>query len=76
MNLKDKRVLVIGGAGFVGSHIVDQLVREPVAEIRVFDNLVRGKLSNIQAAMPSGKVRFINGSITDVGGTAHRHGRL
>jgi UDP-glucose 4-epimerase len=66
MSLKDSRILVIGGAGFVGSHIVDQLVQEKPAEIRVLDNLVRGKESNLALAMPSGKVRLIKGSITDL----------
>jgi UDP-glucose 4-epimerase len=42
MNLTGKRIMLIGGAGLVGSHIVDQLVDEPVGEIVVFDNLVRG----------------------------------
>jgi UDP-glucose 4-epimerase len=66
MSLKDSKILVIGGAGFVGSHIVDQLVQEKPAEIRVLDNLVRGKESNLAAALPSGRVRLINGSITDL----------
>jgi UDP-glucose 4-epimerase len=67
MSLKGAKILVIGGAGFVGSHIVDQLIQENPAEIRVFDNLVRGKMSNLAQAMPSGKVRLINASITDLG---------
>ena len=41
-DLTDAKILVIGGAGFVGSHIVDQLLEEPVAEIIVLDNFVRG----------------------------------
>jgi UDP-glucose 4-epimerase len=65
MKLKGSKVLVIGGAGFVGSHIIDQLVQEPLSEVRVFDNLVRGKMNNLQGALASGKVRFIHGSITD-----------
>src|ERR1019366_9259260 len=67
MSLKGSKILVIGGAGFVGSHIVDQLLQEDPAEIRVLDNLVRGKESNLAQALPSGKVRLIKGSITDLG---------
>ena len=66
MELKDSRVLVIGGAGFVGSHIVDQLVAEPVAEIRVFDNFVRGKRSSLAAAARDPRVKVIDGSIVDL----------
>ena len=66
MSLVGKKILVIGGAGFVGSHIVDQLVAENPAEIRVLDNLVRGKRANLAKAMPSGRVRLIEGSITDL----------
>ena len=65
-SLAGSKILVIGGAGFVGSHIVDQLVDEGPAEIRVLDNLVRGKQANLAKAMPSGKVRLIDGSITDL----------
>ncbi len=66
MSLAGTKILVIGGAGFVGSHIVDQLLAENPAEIRVLDNLVRGKRANLVKAMPSGKVRLIEGSITDL----------
>jgi nucleoside-diphosphate-sugar epimerase len=37
MNLSGKRIMLIGGAGLVGSHIVDQLMAEPVAEVVVSD---------------------------------------
>lgn len=66
MNLKGSRILLIGGAGFVGSHIVDQLLNDNPAEIRVLDNLVRGKASNLAQAMPSGKVTLLEGSLTDM----------
>jgi UDP-glucose 4-epimerase len=66
ITLKGSRILLVGGAGFVGSHIVDQLLHEGPAEIRVLDNLVRGKASNLAKAMPSGKVTLIEGSLTDM----------
>jgi UDP-glucose 4-epimerase len=57
--------MLVGGAGLVGSHIVDQLASEPVAEIVVFDNFLRGSRNNLAGAMPSGKVRVVEASITD-----------
>ncbi len=65
MKLENARLLVIGGAGLVGSHIVDELIDEPVAEIVVFDNFVRGTRDNLAAASRSPKVRVVQASITD-----------
>jgi UDP-glucose 4-epimerase len=65
MDLTGKRIVLIGGAGLVGSHIVDQLVAEPVGEIVVYDNFVRGTRQNLAGAMASSKVRLVEGSITD-----------
>ena len=70
MNLSGRRLMLIGGAGLVGSHIVDQLVREPVAEIVVFDNFVRGTRDNLRDAQQSPKVRVVDGSMTDRGALA------
>lgn len=65
MELQGSKILIIGGAGFIGSHIADQLLAHKPAEIRVLDNLVRGKKANLSSALASGKVRLIEGSITD-----------
>ncbi|MCI0562154.1 MAG: NAD-dependent epimerase/dehydratase family protein [Nitrososphaera sp.] len=66
MKLSGAKVLVIGGAGFVGSHIVDQLTREPVREIVVLDNFIRGTWNNVRQAEQDKRVRVAEGSITDV----------
>ncbi|HZM52573.1 MAG TPA: NAD-dependent epimerase/dehydratase family protein, partial [Vicinamibacteria bacterium] len=65
MDLTDARIVVIGGAGLVGSHVVDQLLGEPVREVVVFDNLVRGTRANLAGALESPKVRLVEGSMTD-----------
>lgn len=65
MNLEGKRIVLIGGAGLIGSHIVDRLIAEPVAEIVVFDNFVRGTLGNLAVASQDSKVRVVEASMTD-----------
>ncbi len=66
MNLDNSRILIIGGAGFVGSHITDQLICEPVAEIIVLDNFVRGTRQNLEQAQKDNRVKIVEGSITDL----------
>ncbi|HLN44286.1 MAG TPA: NAD-dependent epimerase/dehydratase family protein [Candidatus Sulfotelmatobacter sp.] len=63
MNNKTK-VLVTGGAGFIGSHLVDRLVSEGFG-VRVLDNMSSGNLDNIRGHLDSGKVEFIKGDIKD-----------
>ena len=62
MNFDDKRVLVTGGAGFIGSHLVDALLKKN-AVVRVVDDLSRGKLINL--AHCSDRIEFIKGDLTD-----------
>lgn len=48
MELKDKKVLVIGGAGFIGGFVVSELLKEPVKNVIIYDNFARGKMANIE----------------------------
>jgi UDP-glucose 4-epimerase len=63
--VKGSRVLVTGGAGTIGSHVVDLLVRRGAAEILVLDNLVRGRVANLEGALRDGPVRLVEGDIRD-----------
>jgi len=60
--LKGKRILVTGGAGFIGSHIVDRLVEEG-ASVVILDNLCSGKIENI--VQHKGKVKLIQKDLRD-----------
>jgi len=64
-DLKRKRILVTGGAGFIGSHTVDLLLEEDCAEIVAIDNMVRGRPENLDYAMVRGPVRLVSGDIRD-----------
>ncbi len=66
MDLNGKRIMLIGGAGLVGSYIVDQLTHEPVSEIVVYDNFIRGTRANLAKASQSSKVKIIQASMMDV----------
>ena len=58
--------LVTGGAGTIGSTVVDQLVDAGAARVRVLDNLVRGRRANLATALESGRVDLVEGDIRDV----------
>jgi UDP-glucose 4-epimerase len=64
--IDDSRILVIGGAGFVGSHIVDQLIQTRAREIVVLDNFVRGTRANLTEAVKDPRVHVVEGSVTDI----------
>jgi UDP-glucose 4-epimerase len=63
--LTNARVLVTGGAGLVGSHIVDQLIDAGVGDIRVLDNLVRGNRDNLAPARDRFPLTLIEGDVRD-----------
>lgn len=66
MDIDGKKLVVIGGAGLIGSHTVDHLLRHDVREVVVYDNFVRGRLENLADALrdPRVKVFDIGGDIT------------
>ncbi len=65
MDLHGARLTLIGGAGLIGSHVVDRLLREPVAQLTVFDNFVRGRDESLAAARQDSRVSLVNGSMTN-----------
>ncbi len=60
---KPKRILITGGAGFIGSHLVDRLALDESNRLLVIDNLRRGRLTNLEKAC--GRFDFIQGDICD-----------
>ena len=64
--IEGSTVAVIGGAGFIGSHIVDQLLAEQVERVIVVDNFVRGTRGNLAAAARDPRVEIREGSILDL----------
>jgi UDP-glucose 4-epimerase len=63
--MRSARHLVTGGAGLVGSHIADLLVREGAGEVIVLDDFSRGTHQNLEWATANGTVRLIQGDIRD-----------
>ena len=63
MDIRGKTFVVIGGAGLIGSHAVDQLVEEDVGKIVIYDNFARGTLENLEEALRDPRV-----SIFEAGG--------
>ncbi len=59
------RILVTGGAGFIGSHIVDQLLDANAAQVIVVDDFVRGRRENLAAAEATGRLYIVEGDVTD-----------
>ncbi|MGZ5417478.1 MAG: NAD-dependent epimerase/dehydratase family protein, partial [Nocardioides sp.] len=58
-------VLVTGGAGTIGSTVVDQLLDAGAGRVQILDNLVRGRRANLADALASGRVELVEGDIRD-----------
>jgi UDP-glucose 4-epimerase len=63
--MKNKRVLITGGAGLIGSHIADLVARERPREIIILDNFVRGRRENLRQAMADFPLTIVEGDIRD-----------
>ena len=68
MKIKNSKILVIGGAGFIGSHVVSELLKTDVGEVVVYDNFTRGKKSNIDDSLNDSRCSLYpnGGDIRDV----------
>jgi len=58
VDIRNKRILVIGGAGLIGSHVVEELLKEDVKEVIVFDNFCRGTAENLEGALKDPRCRI------------------
>jgi UDP-glucose 4-epimerase len=58
MQIDGGRFLVIGGAGFIGSHLVDKLLARGAAQVRIYDNFSRGRLENLSVALQDARVHI------------------
>jgi UDP-glucose 4-epimerase len=67
-NLKNKKILVIGGAGFIGSFVVSELLKEDVSEVVIYDNFTRGKQEYLQEQLkdPRCSIFPYGGDIRDI----------
>jgi UDP-glucose 4-epimerase len=68
MDIRGKSILVIGGAGFIGSHVVAELLKTDVSQVVIYDNFARGKLSNIASYLQDSRCSLYpkGGDIRDI----------
>ena len=59
MQLDNSKVLVIGGAGFIGGFVVTELLKTKVKEVIIYDNFARGKLENIENSLKDPRCKVL-----------------
>jgi UDP-glucose 4-epimerase len=65
VRIDGSKLVVIGGAGLIGSHTVDELLKEDVSEVVVFDNFTRGARENLEGAQEDPRVTIVEGDIVE-----------
>ena len=65
VDVNNSRILITGGAGFVGSTIIEQLLQAGARKIVIIDNFVRGNRENLKGVLTSNKVKLVEGDIRD-----------
>ncbi len=60
MDLRGTKLVLVGGAGLIGSHVADQLLAEDVKEILIYDNFVRGRAENLNNALKDPRVKIFD----------------
>jgi UDP-glucose 4-epimerase len=63
---KGKKILVTGGAGFIGSFVVSELLKEDVGEVVIYDNFARGDMSYIAEQLKDSRCNFFQGDLREV----------
>lgn len=63
--IKNSSILVTGGAGFIGSYVVEELLRYEPAKIIILDNLIRGSFNNMSSFIHNPVVEFVEGDVRD-----------